>query len=75
VESAEDKMSSERGVDGDFCSLMVTNLSKHDYVRIGAQEGAEGRSKGEADLWLHLLGNPRVISDLLPSKFSDLVLM
>ena len=43
-------MTGLRGLDGDFRRLEVADFADHDDVRILAQEGAQRRGEGEADL-------------------------
>src|SRR5579862_4658493 len=65
VESAEDEVAREAGVDGDVRRFHVANLADHDDVRRLAQHRAERRREGHADIRidLHLVDACHLVLD------------
>ena len=54
MQRGQDKMPSERSLNGNFCCFEITNLTHQNCVGILAQESAQCRSKIQADRFFHL---------------------
>mgnify|MGYP003709936049 CR=1 FL=1 len=63
VECGENQMAGQRGIDGDGCRLVVTNLTQHHHVRRLAQHRPErvGESQIHCGVHLHLVDSPKNI--------------
>ena len=54
VQGRQHQVTGQRGLDRHLGRLLVPDLTHHDHIRIGAQQGAKGLVKGPADLRVDL---------------------